>query len=114
MELGINREIVDNRYYAEITTTFRESEEDLITKFGDPLINVGGEITGPPEFTLGDNTRKLSAGFPYTFYIDGASDAEAKDKMVAWIAEVRTRIISALNTLRSQSDDYTGEVLESV
>ena len=114
MKIYITKEILDNTYSAEFKTEFPKQELDLITKFGDPEVNFGGTITGPPAFTLPDAYRKMKAGLPYTYSIDGNGDAQAKDKMLAWITEIRARLVSAINTLRSQTDDYSGEIVETV
>ena len=114
MKITFDKELLDNKYSAEVKTEFTDQELELITKFGDSQINVGGTITGPPAFDLEDQYRAIKAGFPYTYSIDGNGDSQAKDKMNAWITEVRDRLISAINTLRGKTDDYSGEVVETV
>lgn len=114
MKITLNKTVVNNRFATEVGTAFPEQEDDLITAFGDPEVNFGGSFTGPPAFTLADNYRNLKAGMPTSFGIDGNGDAEAKDKMIVWNVEMRVRLLAAMNTLRTQTDDYSGELIETV
>lgn len=114
MKITTTKELVDNKYSAEFKTEFPEQENDLIEKFGDPEINFGGSFTGPPVFDLADHYRKMKSGLPYTYQIDANGDVDAKDKMLVWITEIRARLVSEINTLRSQTDDFTGEIIETV
>lgn len=114
MKVTLVKSLANNYYSTEVKTEFPEQEEELIEKFGDTEVNFGGTFAGPPSFTLPDTYRKMKAGLPYTFGIDGNGDADAKDKMVVWNTEIRSRLLSAINTLRSQTDDYSGEIVETV
>ena len=114
MKIFITKELSDNRYSAEFTVELTDQEKALATKFGEPQINYGGSITGPPAFDLADNYRLLYSGLPWSYSIDGNGDAQAKDKMNVWITEIKARLVSAINTLRSQTDDFSGEVIETV
>ena len=114
MKITITKSLLDNKYITEFKTEFPDQEIDLIEKFGDPLINVGGSITGPPAFVLSDEHRKLKGGFPYTLSMDADGDTQAKDKMLAWIEEIRARMLTAITTLRGQVDDFSGEIVETI
>jgi len=108
------KDLLGNKYIAEVKTELTDQEIELAAKFGEPQINVGGSITGPPAYDLEDHYRAIKTGFPYTFSIDGNGDAEAEGKMNGWITEIRGRFVSAINTLRGKTDAYSGEVIETV
>lgn len=114
MDLTFDKTLVDNSYSAEVKTSFTAQEDELIVKFGEPQVNFGGDITGPPAFTLADHFRGIKNGVPYTNAIDANGDAQAKSKMVAWIAEIRGRMLTAISNLRAQTDDWSGDVIETL
>ena len=114
MKILIDKLLEDNRYSAEFKVELTDQEQAQVDAFGDPLVNFGGSFTGPPAFTLADEFRALVAGLPYTQSMDGNGDVDAKDKMNVWITEVKTRLTSAKNTLVGLTDDFTGEVVETV
>lgn len=114
MNIYVKRTLASNIYSVEFSTDFTSQESDLIEKFGDPEINCGGSITGPPAFDLSDQYRKLKAGFPFSYQVDGNGDDEASDKVLAWITEIRGRCVTAITTLRDQTDTFTGETIETV
>ena len=114
MDITVLKELKDNRYSAEFSLELTDQEADLAEKFGEPSVNVGGSFTGPPAFTLADDYHNLPSGFPVSLSIDANGDPEAKDKMNVWITEVKTRLTSAKNTLVSQTDDFSGKVIETV
>lgn len=103
-----------NKYTVEFRDSFTTNELQLITKYGDPRVNVGGTFTGPPAFTLPDKYRELKAGFPYSYYMDKSDDVLAEEKMNVWSSEVRQRMIDAITALRAQTDTFTDEIIETV
>jgi hypothetical protein len=114
MKITIKKVVEDNKYSAEMNAEFDGEEQNLSDKFGEPLVEFGGDITGPPAFTLATVPRAMVTGTPYTFSIDGNGDSEAKDKVNAWVVEVRARMVAALTTLEGNTDDFTGETIETV
>ena len=114
MKIIITKSLNENKYSIEFKVELTEQETVQTVKFGEPSVNFGGTITGPPAFELADHYRDLPSGLPYTYSIDGNGDAEAKDKMLAWQTEIKNRLVAAINSLRNQTDDFTGEVVETV
>lgn len=114
MDITRIKTITANKYTTEFKTSFTTNEVQLINKYGDPRINVGGTFTGPPAFTLPDKYRDLKAGFPYTYYMDKNDDVLAEDKMTVWGNEVKQRMTDAIVALRANVDTFTDEIIDPV
>ena len=95
--------------------TFPDQDLELMSDFGEPEVDVGGSFTGPPAFSnLATQLRKLKSGFPFTQTFDATGDAQAKDKANVWQSEMITRITAVMATLRGNTDDFSGESLNSI
>ena len=114
MQLTITKTLVDNKYAAEFDTTLTQSEQDLVTNFGEPLVDFGGSFTGPPAFTLASNVREINSGVPYSYEMDSDVDVDAETKMGVYVTEMRAKFISEITTLRAKSDGWTGQTIETV
>ena len=114
MKLIFTKDLQENIYSAEVKTELVAQEQLLSQKFGEPQINFGGTIPGPPEFELADIYKKIYSEMPYILEIDANGDPEAKSKILAWIAEIRTRMLASIASLRFNIDDYTGESIETI
>ena len=114
MKITINKELQNNIYAATFETEFTQQEDTLMEKFGEPVVNLGGDFTGPPAFTLADEYHKIKSGFPASQSMDANGDAQSEQKMTVWKDEVKARLVTAINDLRGQSDNYTGEEVETV
>ena len=91
------------------TEDWSEGDLELMVQFGEPEVNVGGEISyayhdEPKAKTFGDEFVRLLHGFPYRRCFD-ARDYEGTDEAVAigaaWKEAVLARIDSAIVSLRS-------------
>jgi len=92
------------------TQEWSQGDLDLIVKFGEPEIDLGGDFT-VPTFTLPNDLAKIKSDSPFTVSFDVKDAADAKDRANRWATDMITRLTSAIATLRGHSDDYSGEVV---
>jgi hypothetical protein len=107
MKIRAFTNIIDSKYSVTIyTEDFSEGDKQLMIKFGEPSIDVGGTFTG---FTLPNQLRSLAAGFPYTKFFDFRDNASAATHAATFLTTIKTRISSAVSTLRANTDAFTSE-----
>lgn len=115
MDNGVYRIILINEDWSE-------GDRDLMARFGEPEINVGGKISyivsGETKTkTLGDEYVRLLCGFPYQRGFDSrdyASVEEAVALGVAWKEMVLSRIDAAILALRSQEAPLPTEEVSEI
>jgi hypothetical protein len=97
-----------------------ESDKDLIRKFGEPQINVGGlylEDTDN-EFTLPDKFIRVRSDMPFVQEFDAKSNlsglASTQAQAEAFQEVFVARYQEAFDDLRSTSDTFTGEFIENI
>jgi hypothetical protein len=92
-----------------------QSDLNLISKFGEPTINVGGTFgTSPDQYSLPNQYIGIVSGLPYTQTFDSTSapfNTNTQTKAVAYQTAIVANYTAALNTLRSNTDNFTGEYL---
>lgn len=124
MDIRITQTIINRIYSVKFDITPTDDENKLINKFGDPDVNYGGIITydndNDPQtaevtlFSLPDNWRKLRGGTGWIQKIDGNIDAQAQLKATEYARNIKARITSVVNTLRSNNDTFTTVNTETV
>ena len=115
MDNGVYRIILINEDWSE-------GDRDLMARFGEPEINVGGKISyivsGETKTkTLGDEYVRLLRGFPYQRGFDSrdyASVEEAVSIGVAWKEMVLSRIDAAILAMRSNASPLTTEEVSEI
>ena len=115
MDNGVYRIILINEDWSE-------GDRDLMARFGEPEINVGGEVSyiidGETKTrTLGDEYVRLLRGFPYQRGFDArdySSVEEAVALRVAWQAMVLSRIDAAIMALRTKSAPLPTEEVSEI
>ena len=99
---------------------FSESDKQLIAKFGEPEINVGGLIDGPQiqgesiNYTLPDRYIKIRSGLPFTQEFDSKSEMFqefTKEKALRYQDAFVNRYTGAIEDLRAKQDTFSGEYL---
>lgn len=117
MIVRITKTLSNNRYTATISLeSIDQTDTDLIGDFGEPAIDFGGLFT-PPEagitstFTIPTNLRPIKAGLPQQITREGGS---AKTEANDWAAVIISRITTAIQTLRLESDDFSGTTTSSL
>lgn len=106
---------LENKVYRAVVHTEDWSERDiqLMEKYGEPEIDVGGTFGAYAlAFTLANDLRKIHSESPFsqgfdTRDFDSAEDAE--DRVNTWADEIRERISAAVATLRQLNDEYGRE-----
>lgn len=92
-----------------------ESDKELIRKFGEPLINVGGLFLDETEnaFTLPEKYIRIKSDLPYIQEFDAKSNTLGFVSTQAQAEEFQEVFVSrytiALQELRSLLDTFTGE-----
>ena len=115
MDNGVYRIILINEDWSE-------GDRDLMARFGEPEINVGGEVSyivsGETKTkTLGDEYVRLLRGFPYQRGFDSrdyASVEEAVSIGVAWKEMVLSRIDAAILAMRANAAPLTTEEVSEI
>lgn len=114
MKLTFNKTLANNIYTVELTVTEIETTDtDLFGDFGEPTIDIGGEIKGSDGTTvlaiLPSQFRKIQSQMPVTMrFADSAYAGGAKPIAEAWIRTIETRINTVLTALRGKTDDFSG------
>jgi hypothetical protein len=114
MKIRTNKSIDSNRFIVEIETSdFSEQELEFMQKFGEPEIDLGGSFTGPPAYSLPTNLVALKSDSPFREAFDSKDFVDAEDRANVWADEIVVRIKAAMDTLRANMDDFSGEDLET-
>jgi hypothetical protein len=97
-----------------------ENDKELIRKFGEPQINIGGEyLSGTDnEFTLPDKFLRIRSDLPYTQEFDAKSNlfgfASTEAQAYAFQDAFISNYIGAFETLRNNADTFTGETIQNI
>lgn len=96
-----------------------ESDKDLMRKFGEPQINIGGVflLGDPDEYTLPDQYIKVRSALPYTQEFDSKSpdfELNTQAKVEAFQTNFTTLYAAAFVDLRTNADTFTGEYLINI
>ena len=96
------------------TQDWSQGDLELMDKYGEPEVDQGGTFTGPPAFTLASNLVRIKSGSPISQSFDSRDYADADERAVVWKDEVSALIVSAVTTLRANTDDFSEEEVENV
>jgi hypothetical protein len=99
-----------------------ESDKELMRKFGEPEINVGGTITYTVSgvdstYILPDKYIKIKSGLPYTQEFDSKSPDFEENTQIKALAYEETFInnySTAFEDLRNNADSFTGERVQNI
>ena len=96
-----------------------ESDKDLVAKFGEPSINVGGVFLsgGNDTFTLPDKYVRVRTDLPFTQTFDSTTAPFNTNTLVKAQAFQDTfvdRYTTAFVELRAKADTFTGEYLFNI
>lgn len=102
-------------------STISSTDRDLIVKFGEPEINVGGVIkaddTTTTLLTLPDEYIKVISGLPHKIIINTEVepwDTDTDNKLTSYRKRLQERIVAAITTLRASADNYTNEFITQI
>jgi len=119
---SITDEVWSIRYEID-PKTVSQADKDLMDKFEEPEINVGGTfLSGTPAltFVIPDAYVKIITGFPFVQSFDSRSapfDQGASSlatQIAAYDTVIAGRIGTAFTTLRANSDTFTGEKVTTI
>lgn len=101
------------------TQSLAESDKDLIRKFGEPQINIGGTFldSTPNEYSLPAKFLRVRSDLPYTQEFDSKSpdySTNTLTKALAFQESFITKYHEAFTDLRSNTDTFTGEQIENI
>jgi hypothetical protein len=104
------------------TENWSEQDQALMTKYGEPEIDLGGtfldadvsDTSDADTFTLSSNLVLIMSESPFTQSFDSDDYADAEERALLWESVMVTRIKAALTTLRANTDEFTTEAVESV
>jgi hypothetical protein len=96
-----------------------ESDKELLRKFGEPSIDIGGTYTPDvgDAYTLPVKYIRIKSDLPYTQEFDSKSEAYKDDteaKALKFQETFITNYSEAFDTLRAKSDTFTGEQVENI
>jgi hypothetical protein len=97
-----------------------ESDKELLRKFGEPQINIGGVYLQDTdnEFTLVDKFIRVRSDLPFVQEFDAKSNllgfASTQAQAVEFQNEFISRYQEAFETLRSNPDTFSGEFIENI
>lgn len=111
--------------FALDAVSLSENDKELIRKFGEPEINIGGTyLSGDPEeYILQDKYLRVRTDLPYIQEFDAKSlsyqnqadaQAAAQAQAVAFQAAFVGKYEDAFATLRATGDTFTGEYVENI
>jgi hypothetical protein len=116
--LKIKRNIENDVFKLQFSldlTSLPESDKELMRKFGEPLINIGGVFLEDSDnsFSLPEKYIRVKSDLPYVQEFDAKSNvlgfvstqAQAEGFQEAFVDRYQT----ALSELRALQDNFTGE-----
>jgi hypothetical protein len=101
------------------TVTLPESDKELMRKFGEPTINIGGTFLEETadQYILPDKYIRIRSDLPFTQEFDSKSldfENNTQLKALAFQTVFVDNFTSAIETLRANADTFTGEYLENI
>jgi hypothetical protein len=106
--------------FALDSSTLPENDKELIRKFGEPQLNIGGVYLPETdnEFTVPDKFIRVRSDLPYTQEFDAKSNtlgfSSSQTQALAFQDEFVRRYQEAFTALRSLPDTFTGEFIENI
>ena len=99
--------------------TLPEADKELMRKFGEPTIEVGGTFTPSvgAAYALPAKQIRLRSDLPYTQEFDSKSPDflnNVQEKAQAFEQAFTSRYTAALLALRSRADTFTGESIVTI
>lgn len=115
---------IENGVYkvSVFTEDWSERDNQLMKKFGEPEINIGGMLSLPDpdqseatiDLAIDDSYRRVRSGSPITGYFDSRDSVYAREFAELWAGNIRGAISAAYTALHAHSDDFTREVVHNL
>lgn len=105
--------------FINILEELSENDRQLMLKFGEPLINVGGVFLSDTsdQFSFPNEYIKLRKDFPYKRNFDSRDapfDTNLLTKVEAYREAILARVVTGIAQLRLNNDTFTGERVISI
>lgn len=117
MQITNNIRLVDNIYHVEIDLhELTLSEQEAINKFGEPLIECGGNFDdlGGLTFDLDSDIRKFPSEFPCKYSWDRGDYEDAADRADLWRDTILDRLDTAVTAKRAETSANLGSNTTSI
>jgi hypothetical protein len=111
MRIKIEKSVTDGVYKVKfITEDFSVSETELMTKFGEPEVEMGGTFTvGSDVWSISSNLKKIETDFPVEVLFDSRDNANAMAHAMNYKNIIVVRMQTEMQTLKTNYDGFTGE-----
>lgn len=90
-----------------------DTDKRLMQKFGEPEIQMGGSfLSGGDAFTMPMKTARIRTDFPISITFDATAapfNTDTQTKVIGYRDAIVTEFTTALTTLRTIPDTFTGE-----
>jgi hypothetical protein len=113
--------------FALDTTVLPESDKDLLRKFGEPQVDLGGTylVDTADEYTLPHKYIRVRSDLPFTQEFDAKNETTFLDDPVVAKAAAQTKALAfqttfvdaytlAFTALRASADTFTGEYITNI
>lgn len=113
-------ELRGNDYHVEVNIgRLSPLEQQLISQFGGPDVETGGEISygsgeGSITFTLPSRTRRLPDEFPVKFVVSRDDHEDAGQRAHAWKQVMEQRITTAKTELLALDPEFVSETRTTI
>jgi len=111
MKITTVKDIVNNVYSVNISTAdFSQADTKAMEDFGEPTIDAGGDFGGTVD--LATQIKKVLTESPFVQGFDTRDDVtpgDAEANAEAWALTIVTRLQAVMDTLRANTDEYSGE-----
>lgn len=100
-----------------VTEDWSERDRQLMTKYGEPSIDLGGSFyddTPYVDFSLPENLVLIFSESPFTQRFDLRDYPDAENMAITWKNEIVLRLSEAIATLRANDDTFTREEVLTV
>lgn len=120
-KLRVNQSIENTKrvfLFVHDLTALSQSDKDLLAKFGEPEINLGGTFTtSSVDWTLPNNYVKIVSGMPARMEFDVAVapfSTSTADRLATYRTTITSRFSTAITDLRANGDTFTNEYVTQV
>lgn len=110
---------LENGVYRVVLRTedWSQGDQTLIAKYGEPLVNIGGDLSSSysgEDFLLDDRYVGVLSESPFSQSFDSRDYDDAEERAATWAGYVALAIRNAVVDLRTNSDGFTTESVETV
>lgn len=114
MDIRKQKYIVSKAYVAKISVTPSEQEKILFSKYSEPMLEVGGNMTdGTTSYDLTEYEKRIYTDSPFSQTFDtvtlGLTYEQAGVRADIFLSNVTSRMTDLMNTLRNTDSTSNSE-----